>query len=332
MFVKNKKEFRIFILGGSSVAGTFVASENTTLAAVLEDRIKEEFKNQKINLIPKVINAGVGGFYSSQSFALLKWYLLPLKPDYVIFFNGSNDALMHNSFEGGTAEILKHDVAAYHLNIFQKHDQMLTITGVLKQFFYLAGEYSAFISLVYKTVSKFDRLRVALGVGKKASQDEVDSTIRILLEQYRRNILASIGVCNQFKIGIAYFLQPVLSHNQPNLTDKELEIFNSKPYNWHNRNYFTYRNKFYDGASLMFKNLKKTNFSSSVLIEDFSSIFNPENKKRGETFWGDHVHYTDAGRITIVSEMIKRIRGDIVKKARAVEIGIYQGANGSLIE
>ncbi len=200
LFVKNKKEFRIFILGGSSVAGTFVASENTTLAAVLEDRIKKEFKNQKINLIPKVINAGVGGFYSSQSFALLKWYLLPLKPDYIIFFNGSNDALNHNSFEGGTGEMLKHDVASYHFSIFQKHGQMLTFLGVLRQLFSLAGEYSAFISMADKTVSKFDRLRATLGVGKKASQDEVDSTIQIVLEQYRRNILASIGVCNQFKV------------------------------------------------------------------------------------------------------------------------------------
>ena len=327
LLVKSEKEFRIFILGGSTVEGTYRVSKNTTLAAILEEKLKNEFEDQKINLIPKVINAGMSSFFSSQEFALLKWYILPLNPDYVIFFDGTNDAINHNVVEGGLSEILKHDASIYHLSIFQNHKRMLSLSGLLGQFVHLAGEYSSFMSLVYKATTKFDRLLATLGINDKASQDEIDSTIQILSRQYQRNILASIGICRQFKIGIAYFLQPTLFNDTPNLTDKELKILESTPLMWHDINYFKYKRKFYDAASLMFDKLKLTNASDKVIIEDFSKIFTQETKKIGATFYGDTVHYTDAGRMAIVSEMIKRIRGDVFKKAREVEISASESAD-----
>ena len=58
----------------------------------------------------------------------------------------------------------------------------------------------------------------------------------------------------------------------------------------------------------MVRDLEKTISRKDVLVKDFSQIFTEKNKPPNVDIFGDHVHYTDAGRKIIVSEMIKLLK------------------------
>lgn len=77
---------RIFVLGGSSAFG-FGLNDDETWAHLLEGNLRADLKDQSIN----VINAGNNGHNSLQS--LLRFYLkvLPLKPDFLLYYEGIND-------------------------------------------------------------------------------------------------------------------------------------------------------------------------------------------------------------------------------------------------
>lgn len=81
--------YRIFILGGSTVAGCGVDSPEKSISANLE---------RMLNALPaaktrfQVINAGALGWYSPQETAFLQFELIYYKPDMVISFDGVNDA------------------------------------------------------------------------------------------------------------------------------------------------------------------------------------------------------------------------------------------------
>lgn len=79
-------ELRIFLLGGSTAAGHGVPPDQT-VAAHLE-RLLERDGTKNVN----VVNAGVGGWASTQELALLVQRVLPFfDPDAVIVLDGAND-------------------------------------------------------------------------------------------------------------------------------------------------------------------------------------------------------------------------------------------------
>jgi len=320
LFIKNPNQFSVFLLGGSTVAGTYVASEKTTLAAMLEARLNKLFQEKGIKLIPQVINAGISSYISSQEFALLKWYVLPLNPDYVITLDGTNDSRHYNAHVHSTNQTLKHDVHRYHQKIFQDYNQIFSFSGLLAQTMRLSSNYSALVSLLYKITKKFKKSKSVQGTDHKASQEEMNYVIEMNLTQYSRNIQASAALCNQFGIGLGYFLQPTLFDDLPNLTEKELETIRVGNYGtWHNRNYFEYKRKFYDKASFIISALKNELESDAITIEDFSKIFTSKNKKAGMSFFGDRAHYTDLGRKVIVDEILKSLGESIARKAQEIQ-------------
>ena len=320
LFIKNPNQFRVFLLGGSTVAGTNVASEKTTLAAMLEARLSKLFQEKGIQLIPQVVNAGISSYISSQEFALLKWYVLPLNPDYVITLDGTNDSRHYNSHVYSTNQTLKHDVHGYHQKIFEDYNQIFSFYGLLAQAMRLSSNYSALVSLLYKTTKRLNKPKGVQGISHKATQEEMNNVIEMNLTQYSRNIQASAALCKQFKIGLGYFLQPTLFSDLPNLTEKELKIIKEGNYGtWHNRNYFEYKRKFYDKASFIISALKSEFGSEDITIEDFSKIFTSEYKKPRMSFYGDRAHYTDLGRKVIIDKILKNLGKNITKKAKEVQ-------------
>jgi hypothetical protein len=86
---------RVFILGGSTVAGAGASSNETTIAAQLE-----RFLNLQNRGKYEVVNAGVDGYFSCQE---LIYYIFDLKrysPDIVLFYDGIND-FEHPCYVGG---------------------------------------------------------------------------------------------------------------------------------------------------------------------------------------------------------------------------------------
>jgi len=79
--------YRIFMVGGSTVAGSGTGSPKKSIPAYLERMLNSEESNLKF----QVINAGVLGWYSPHETALSQFELLYYKPDMIISFDGVND-------------------------------------------------------------------------------------------------------------------------------------------------------------------------------------------------------------------------------------------------
>ena len=88
---KEKNEFRIFIVGGSTVQGRALLDKNDPISARLEKKLNEN-KITKKNFF--VINAGTTSFISAQELSLIQNRIIyALKPDLIIVLNGTNDSV-----------------------------------------------------------------------------------------------------------------------------------------------------------------------------------------------------------------------------------------------
>ena len=83
--------YRVFVLGGSAVWDPNVSSGDKTWVATLERLLNAHLKREGKQLKAQVINAGVPGYNSSESFMNLVWRVLPLEPDAFVVYHGYND-------------------------------------------------------------------------------------------------------------------------------------------------------------------------------------------------------------------------------------------------
>jgi lysophospholipase L1-like esterase len=89
---KAREAYRVILLGGSAVFGTWASSDEGTLPSLLEQQLNRAIRGTKRF---EVINAGVIGYVSAQEFVYLATELLDLGPDLVIVYDGYNDFLTH---------------------------------------------------------------------------------------------------------------------------------------------------------------------------------------------------------------------------------------------
>ena len=89
---KDSDVYRIFIVGGSTAFGSGSTSDDTTIAAFLQEKIRESHVDQKI----EIINAGIGSAYSFSEKYLIENHVIKFQPDLIIIYSGVNDA--HNRF------------------------------------------------------------------------------------------------------------------------------------------------------------------------------------------------------------------------------------------
>ena len=94
--------YRIFVLGGSTVAGLGVGSPGNTITAQLEDMLNSSPGDNRPQF--QVINAGIVGWYSPQEVALAQFELLYYKPDMIITFDGLNDMVESSDRSDKTTE------------------------------------------------------------------------------------------------------------------------------------------------------------------------------------------------------------------------------------
>ncbi len=98
---KPEGTFRIVCLGGSTTWGTGATADDRTWSAGLERVLNQALPPESPYSRVEVINAGVSGYTSLESFVNLKMRLLPLEPDLVIVYHAANDAraLRRGQFE-----------------------------------------------------------------------------------------------------------------------------------------------------------------------------------------------------------------------------------------
>ncbi len=83
--------FRILALGGSAVWDINVTAEDRTWPARLAARLNARLSLDGRALRVEVVNGGVPGYTSAESFMNFVWRGLPIEPDMVIVYQGYND-------------------------------------------------------------------------------------------------------------------------------------------------------------------------------------------------------------------------------------------------
>jgi lysophospholipase L1-like esterase len=123
-----RARFRIFVMGGSTVAGTGASCNQFTLPALLERRIRDAGL-----LDVAVVNAGVVGYYSAQELPFVVDEVLRYDPQVVISVTGINDAnvsILGDVTEDPSAPLHR---AAYYLSPYLRdlRDQRKTMESPL---------------------------------------------------------------------------------------------------------------------------------------------------------------------------------------------------------
>lgn len=108
---KTNSDYRIFIIGGSTVFG-FYDDDNQTIPYKLNEKFKEKFNNIE------VINAGISSLTSFEELYHFKEKLIQLEPNLVIIYDGWNNVHYKTTNE---PEILNTDANELQLKDFQKY-------------------------------------------------------------------------------------------------------------------------------------------------------------------------------------------------------------------
>ena len=74
---KTPDEFRVFMFGGSTVAGSGAGSPQKTIPAQLEGMLRSAFARDGVDRRPIVINAGVSGYFSGQEVLMFNYKAYP---------------------------------------------------------------------------------------------------------------------------------------------------------------------------------------------------------------------------------------------------------------
>jgi hypothetical protein len=316
---KSECQYRVFMLGGSTVDGRFLSSEDDTLAARLENLLKEEHPD--INF--QVINAGAGAHYSAQEVALHLFYIGPSSlPNHIIYFDGSNDFLMWPRDElpglGG-------NMHPYTNQLFRRAKSINTMTGAFNLLFQRLSNWSAIIYALHKGTNYPAKLQRLLGMKDRGNRIGPDEWISRHLDRYFYNMGLALNAANENTL-VSYFLQPTLLPETP-ASQEELVFMkdHSLPNGFHGYNYFDNKQKFFTRARSMFQDLKKSKEKPYTGIHDLSLLFS--SKKNDETVFGDHVHYLPRGREVISKAIFDAIEPQLKEKLSSYPfINCYKNA------
>jgi len=318
---KNECEFRIFILGGSTVAGRELKSKDGTLPARVERLLnKIGFAGTYFS----VINGGVGGHVSPQSLMQDIMYVrYSLQPDLIVHFDGSNDSVGHSAvYPEGRLFGIKDNLHRHTEQVFSSIERSRSVQGILDITLRLLSEYSALVFLIDKTVTdpnSWDRYLNRFGIGQIVASD-LNTWVTRHANRYMFNISIALSLGSR-DTGVAYFFQPtLLPHLVGSVSDAEVQYLNTgldskETFHGHDRR--VAKIKFYKMVSQIIKERKKDYDTEYSLISDLSELF--QRKQSSETFYSDHVHYSSKGREVISVAMVEKLAPLIKRQIKLQE-------------
>ncbi len=293
---KEKNEFRIFILGGSTVQGEALINKNDPISARLEKKLNE---NKVIKKKFFVINAGTSGFMSAQELSLIQNRILyAFKPDLIIVLNGTNDAVATPS----------KDFYLSNSHHFQRNFQK-NVNNQSKSFFYFIDDLFSKNISTYFLFKKIVEKTTGIFLFDKENRKFIEtSKENPMTEEKEYRYYHNIKILSQLSsktVPIVVYLQPQMlprNFNYLSKNDKAIYVEQKKT----DPNYFNNKQEFYDKISNDIKKYEMLN-SQNFIFNDLSELLSKNEKK--EAFYSDYAHYTAISR-EIISERIYR---DIIR-------------------
>jgi len=306
---KDVCEYRIFMLGGSTVDGRQLNSVDDTLPARIEQLLNEQASS---NSTFSVINGGKGGFISVQSLMQHAFYInYSLKPDFIIHFSGSNDSVGSDLvWPAGKISGVEDNLHRYAERVSLNVNNMTSFYGLFNATFRKLADYSAVVFLVHKTMN--DPNSWARWIDDTAVlKDDQFGMVEWVEKHVRRyifNVELSANLADD-QIPVVHFFQPtLLPYMEPWLSPKEKQYLkqgldSSESFHGYDRR--DAKQHYYFRIREEFKRLSDSNNFRFATVYDMSSLF--DNKSPAKTYFGDHVHYLSEGRAVIAKEIGKLI-------------------------
>ncbi len=297
---KEKGEFRIFVLGGSTLMGVGASDMAHTIPANLKRFLENAGADPRL----KVINAGVGGFRSTQEHLYLITKIAALEPDMVIVFDGANDADSTAEFLNGSGEPTYH---SYGPGDYLAHYNFLTLGGSVRflidqsrAYSRRIADYSTFLVLVTNGFAKLNSMRAKRraknGTAQKFAADPPDQ--ERVFSFYPKTISKIIEYCRSHGMLVACFLQPHIGTGKKQLHPREARYYPRL-------DEFPLRTAF-ERFSQAFSSLKgKYSFAPDVFVADYTGLF----EETPQELYVDGTHYNDRGNEIIARQMATDIMG-----------------------
>jgi lysophospholipase L1-like esterase len=299
---KPENNFRIVVLGGSTVEGDGSESPRHNLPAMLSNHLKQLQKKQKnpADRHIEVINAGVGGYGSAQELLYFITRVSDLKPDLVIVYDGFNERVTNRIFSmyGKDADPFRTSTHRMNEKIV---DGAYTIGGAVailrNATFSTLGRMSDRSGIVQAFNLMLQYLAGARLRSNENERNEIQYHPKVV-KVYQRNLEDMIAVARQRQIPLAVFLQPVLGAGEKEFVGPE------KTWAKTSASSIKFRQAFYTDARAMFGHLKKQFLTTrEICVGDLSYVFRDNDKRLYE----DSIHLLGAGNDIVGQRLVTEL-------------------------
>ena len=193
---KTNNDFRIFMIGGSTVFGSGLSNDRETIPYQLFKKFNEKYDNVE------VINAGISSITSFEELYIIENILVNLKPDMIIVYDGVNDI--------GYKRINEPEIQTSSDDISLKNFQKYLRSPVVLYRYILLPMYN------YEFTDSPDR------TNQDSRFDEETSKIISSLWGERMNEFCKIS--NKYEFESVVIIQPALYYGNKPLSDYEKSI------------------------------------------------------------------------------------------------------------
>ncbi len=308
-------EFRIFVLGGSSVAGHGVETGAQTIPALLERQLNASGKF--LGKTVRVINAGVGGHFSGQEMVTLANRIIPLQPDMILTYNGYNDLLqftwMHFSPAGARQRArFELNLSHYDYELLGGFDSIQTVPGALTQ---LAAAFNSEIPILYYAYNLATYLAKpgnAAPAAARPSEAQIQEWARARGQNSAAAFVANVdimaGLARGLGIPAVLCLQPTLLFTPQGRPSKD-NLVGGEANGMDAIKAMTEYNVYYGHAAEQFRRRVREN-SGPVRYCDMTEMFRPT----AEQVFVDPVHLNARGNELVAERFAREISGLLAAK------------------
>jgi len=278
---KPKGELRVFVLGGSTMMGQGA----TWAAATVPSRLEYWLRRRQPPGSPwtiRVVNAGVGGYTSTQEQVLITTRLLAYAPDAFLVCDGYNDFM-----ELWSAPNLPPFWGSYSKHLYEGFNRMQSLRGLLGQLGFLASTRLYCLALPRVLLREQRRRQDGGGAAPGAAlRDSALAHMERAVWVYTLNMRSMVGVSGGHHIPLIMALQPTLAYGKPP-SERERGLLAAHEAAG-NAGWLPAIVSYYGRMRAAYREAARE-FPGRVLDE--SELFKAERA----TLYGDHCHYNDAG-------------------------------------
>lgn len=294
---KEPDEFRVFVFGGSTVAGFCVPDNGQTLPARLERGLAKLFAERGLNLKPHVINAGVHAWISHHELSLATWVVRDLGPDYLLFFDGEND--FHFNYDDNwkgedIAGLLNGNYGPTAIRFHGSVNNMFSYSGVLRQIYTISIGYLASLRLIEENWRRVrDKINKESRRLKGTELEKPEVLFAPQVHRYSQNARLAAGLGHAYGAGVGIVVQPVLRQGLE-LTEREQGLLDHlKAASWSGHEYAAARARFVDELARSLSKLGREFDEKAVRTMVLGDVF--DDKTAAEEAYCDPFHYTPWG-------------------------------------